>query len=153
VSLFQIRFKREKYRWVSPSKFRAVPRHNGLNVASRLPRKQPYSINGTESYLMGRSARASDSSARQPRHRPPYNLLVSSSCFRGHVFITLSSSRRDLPPVLLPSITRLAILFRCYIIASEEDRSQFGNHYFSVSPIRNNRVLQSLNLFTFAKSS
>jgi len=80
-----------KNRWKSrrSSKSELCPgpwQYNGLNVASRLPRKQPYSINGVESYLMGRSARASDSSARQP----PCNLLVSSSCFRGHVFITFS---------------------------------------------------------------
>ncbi|EGI61515.1 hypothetical protein G5I_10290 [Acromyrmex echinatior] len=60
-----------KNRWESrrPSKSELCPgpwQHNGLNVASRLPRKQPYSINGVESYLMGRSARASDSSAQQP---------------------------------------------------------------------------------------
>ncbi|KYN37849.1 hypothetical protein ALC56_08048, partial [Trachymyrmex septentrionalis] len=68
-----------KNRWKSrrSSKSELCPgpwQYNGLNVASRLPRKQPYSINGVESYLMGRSARASDSSARQP----PCNLLVSS---------------------------------------------------------------------------
>jgi len=48
--------------------------------------QQPYSINGAESYLTSRSA--SDSSAWQLSHQPPYNLLVSLSCFRGHIFIT-----------------------------------------------------------------
>lgn len=89
----------------------AVLQHNGFNVASRCFVNSRIALMEVESYLMGRSARASDSSARRPRHQPPYNLLVSSPCFRGHVFITLSFPL-DLPPVLLPSITRLAILFQ-----------------------------------------
>ncbi|KYQ50535.1 hypothetical protein ALC60_10435, partial [Trachymyrmex zeteki] len=72
-----------KNRWESRRPSKSELQHNGLNFASRLPRKQPYSINGVESYLMGRSARVSDSSVRQPRHQPPYNLLVSSTGSRA----------------------------------------------------------------------
>lgn len=89
--------------------------HNGLDVATRCPVNSRIALMEAESNLMGRSARASDSSARRPRHQPPYNLLVSSPCFRGHVFITLSFPPSDAiihPCVLLPSITRLAILFQ-----------------------------------------
>lgn len=77
---------------------------------SRCLVNSPYSIN--ECYLTDRSARASDSSARQPR--PPYNLLVSLSCFRRHVYITLPSVKRAIAisstRVVIFDITRLAIL-------------------------------------------
>jgi hypothetical protein len=54
--------------------------------------------------------RANDSSARRPRHQPPCNLLVSSPCFRGHVFITLSSSRSFIRVVIVNNTISYFIL-------------------------------------------
>lgn len=99
------RFERgppRKYRWLSrdPSKSGGLScGHNGLDVATRCLVNSRIALMEAESNLTGRSARASDSSARRPRHQPPYNLLVSSPCFRGHVFITLSFSPDAIFPV------------------------------------------------------
>lgn len=97
---------------------------------------------------MGRSARASDSSARQPRHQPPYNLLVSSPCFRGHVFITFSSSTRVVTVNNAIGYS-ISLLYHCYGARCADRKLATTVIYCSVASIRNNRAKRSTIFISF----